>query len=244
MSNLVKKIIALFTLISAELLIMGSVAFFCITLFLFIAKLVFVDQNQSFDMAAFAFAKSHTTPEFTAFMRFVTFFASKEFLLYGSLTLAFIFFFVKEHRWYAVKIPVIAAGSSLLNQGMKFWFNRPRPETAFYDQSGFSFPSGHAMIGGSFYGLFIYLVWTNIKSLFWRWLLTLLLGLWILLIGYSRVYLNVHYASDVLAGWLVGFVFLTISLLVLRKFEPNYARKATELIEEESPAIPKKKKNA
>lgn len=234
MSNLVKKILALFTLIGAELLILGGIAFVCISLFLLMAKLVFLDQNQTLDMAAFAFARNHTSPAFTAFMQFVTFFASKDFLIYGSLTLAFIFFFIKKHRWYAVKIPVIAAGSSLLNQVLKFWFDRPRPETAFYEQSGFSFPSGHAMIGGAFYGLFIYLIWTNVKSIFWRWIFTLLLCLWIILIGYSRIYLNVHYASDVLAGWSAGLIFLIIALLVLRKFEPAYARKATEIMQEEN----------
>ena len=234
MSGLVKKIIALFTLIGAELLILGGVAFFCISLFLFMAKLVFLDQNHTLDTAAFAFAQSHTTPGFTAFMKFITFFASKDFLIYGSLSLAFIFYFIKKHRWYAVKIPVIAAGSTLFNQSMKFWFDRPRPETAFYAQSGFSFPSGHAMIGGAFYGLFIYLVWTNVKSLFWRWVFTLLLCFFILLIGYSRIYLNVHYASDVLAGWSAGFIFLIISVQILRRFEPTYARKATGVLQEES----------
>ena len=234
MSALVKKIVAIFTLIGVELAILGVVAFVSVALFLFMAKLVFFDQNNSFDMAAFAFAKTHTTAAFTAFMRFVTFFASKNFLIYGSLTLAFIFYFIKRHRWYAVKIPVIAAGSTLMNQSMKFWFDRPRPETAFLEQSGYSFPSGHAMIGGAFYGLFIYLVWTNVKSVLWRWVFTLLLCVWIVLIGYSRVYLNVHYASDVLAGWSAGLVFLVISLLVLRKFEPTYARKVTEVLQEET----------
>ena len=234
MTNLVKKILTIFTLIGVELAILVVVAFFSVALFLFMTKLVFFDQNHHFDMAAFGFAKTHTTAAFTAFMRFVTFFASKEFLIYGSLTLAFIFFFIKRHRWYAVKIPVIAAGSSLLNQGLKFWFDRPRPQTAFFEQSGYSFPSGHAMIGGAFYGLFIYLVWTNVKSIFWRWVFTLLLCIWILLIGYSRVYLNVHYATDVLAGWSAGLVFLVISLTILRKIEPTYARKATEVLQEGS----------
>jgi membrane-associated phospholipid phosphatase len=234
MSYLVKKILALFALIGAELLILIGVAFFSIALFLLMAKLVFLDQNQTLDRAAFAFANSHTSMAFTTFMQFVTFFASRDFLVYGSLTLAFIFYFIKQHRWYAIKIPIIAAGSSLLNQALKFWFNRPRPETAFYHQSGLSFPSGHAMIGGAFYGLFIYLVWTNVKSWIWRWFLTLLLCLWIILIGYSRVYLHVHYASDVIAGWSAGFIFLVISLRLLRRFELSYARKATQIITEES----------
>jgi len=233
MTRWLKKILAVFTLVGVELVIMGLVAFVCVALFLFMAKLVFVDQNNALDKAAFAFAENHASPTFTSFFRFITFFASRDFLVYSSLTLAFIFYFIKRHRWYAIKIPVIAAGSSSLNQVMKFWFDRPRPETAFYEQPGFSFPSGHAMIGGAFYGLFVYLIWTNVKPLFWRWLLSLVLLLWIILIGYSRVYLHVHYASDVLAGWSAGVIFLIFSLLLLRKLETRFARKATEVIQEE-----------
>lgn len=225
---------AVLGLIGAEIIILIGAAFISVSLFLLMAKLVFLDQNQTLDVAAFAFARNHTSPAFTAFMQFITFFASRDFLVYGSLSLAFIFYFFKNHRWYAIKIPIIAAGSSLLNQALKFWFNRPRPETAFYHQSGFSFPSGHAMIGGAFYGLFIYLVWANVRSIFWRWLLTLGLSCWILLIGYSRVYLNVHYASDVIAGWSAGFIFLIISLRLIRRVEVIYARKANPHLEPEN----------
>jgi undecaprenyl-diphosphatase len=232
MTNLFKRLIAALTLISLELVIMAGVAIGCVVVFLFMAKTVFIDQDHGFDHAVFAFARSHTSPGFTDFMTFVTFFASKNFLIGGSLSLAVVFLFFKKHRWYSLKIPVVAAGSTLLNQGMKFWFGRPRPETAFIEQTGMSFPSGHAMIGGAFYGLLMYLVWTNVHRAAWRWLLVLVLGIWVLLIGYSRIYLNVHYASDVLAGWAAGFLFLVITLLILRKVEPKYAAEAEQIIEE------------
>ena len=233
MTTLFKRFIAAITLISLELAILAGVAFVCVVVFLFMAKTVFIDQDHAFDRAVFDFARSHTSTGFTAFMKFVTFFASKDFLIYGSLSLAVIFMFFKKHRWYSLKIPVVAAGSTLLNQGMKYMFGRPRPETAFFEQSGMSFPSGHAMIGGAFYGLLIYLVWTNVRHAGKRWLLVLALALWVLLIGYSRVYFHVHYASDVLAGWSAGFLFLVISLLLLRKLEPTYAAEATEIIEDQ-----------
>jgi undecaprenyl-diphosphatase len=225
MAKLVKKILAVFTLIGVELLILGIIAFGCVAIFLLMAKLVFIDNNNALDVGAFRFAESFQNPGFTSFFRFISFFASRDFLVYGSLSLAFIFFFLKKHRLYVIKIPVIAAGSSGLNQVMKFWFDRPRPSNAFFPQPGFSFPSGHAMIGGAFYGLFIYLIWTNVNSLFWRWLLSLMLFFWILLIGFSRVYLHVHYATDVLAGWSAGILFLFISLVLLRKLELRYARR-------------------
>jgi membrane-associated phospholipid phosphatase len=238
MTTLFKRFIAAITLISLELAILAGVAFVCVVVFLFMAKTVFIDQNHAFDHAIFDFARSHTSSGFTAFMKFVTFFASKDFLIYGSLSLAVIFMFFKKHRWYSLKIPVVAAGSTLLNQGMKFMFGRPRPETAFFEQTGMSFPSGHAMIGGAFYGLLIYLVWTNVRHAGRRWLLVLALVLWVLLIGYSRIYFHVHYASDVLAGWSAGFLFLLISLLLLRKLEPKYAAEAREIIEEDQPQPP------
>jgi len=211
---------------------MAAVALISVGVFLFMAKTVFIDQNNTLDTTAFAFAESHKTDAFTRFMEFTTFFASRDFLIIGSIGLALFFMFIKKHRWYSVKVPVIAAGSSLLNQGMKLLFDRPRPASAFYEQPGFSFPSGHAMIGGAFYGLLIYLVWTNIQNKLLRWVLVLLLSIWVLLIGYSRVYLHVHYASDVLAGWSAGFIFLIICLVLLRLLEPKYARKAHNVMEE------------
>ena len=236
MNRIIKRILAIFTLVSLELTVMAGVALVSAVVFLFMAKTVFIDQNNSLDKAAFAFAESHTTTAFTSFMRFITFFASRDFLVFGSLSLAAFFLFFKRHRWYSIKIPIIAAGSSLLNQFMKLWFDRPRPENAFFEQPGFSFPSGHAMIGSAFYGLLIYWTWTEVKPLLWRWLLIIFLSSWVLLIGYSRVYLHVHYASDVIAGWSAGFIFLIVCLLVLRRMEPNYARKAHEVMEENQPS--------
>jgi len=232
MTGIWKRFFAIFTLVSVELLVMAGVAFVSVATFLIMAKTVFIDQNNTLDTTAFAFAEAHTTEAFTCFMKFTTFFASRDFLIYASITLAIFFMFFKKHRWYTVKVPVIAAGSSLLNQGMKLWFDRPRPATAFYEQPGFSFPSGHAMIGGAFYGLLIYLAWTTISNKAARWFLVLILSIWVILIGYSRVYLHVHYASDVIAGWSAGFVFLIICLVLLRRLEPNYARKANNVMEE------------
>jgi len=232
MTGFWKRILAIFTLVSVEFAVMTGVALVSIMAFFYMAKTIFIDQNNTLDTTAFAFAESHTTDALTRFMEFTTFFASRDFLIYGSIGLALFFMFFKKHRWYSVKVPVIAAGSSLLNQGMKLLFDRPRPATAFYEQPGFSFPSGHAMIGGAFYGLLIYLTWTNIQNKLWRWFLVLLLGIWVFLIGYSRVYLHVHYASDVIAGWSAGFIFLIISLLLLRRLEPKQARIAQEVMKD------------
>lgn len=88
--------------------------------------------------------------------------------------------------------------------GLKMLFTRPRPlgEQLTY-ATGYSFPSGHAMVSMAFYGFLAYLVWINLpgkQGKCWAGSLVFL----VFLIGVSRIYLNVHYASDVLAGFLLG----------------------------------------
>jgi undecaprenyl-diphosphatase len=76
----------------------------------------------------------------------------------------------------------------------------------------------------TFFGLCIYLVWQNVKNPALRWLLTLLFVVFIFLIGFSRIYLRVHYFSDVLAGFSMGVIWLVISLWVMRKIEAYTSR--------------------
>jgi membrane-associated phospholipid phosphatase len=139
-----------------------------------------------------------------------------------------VFAWFRHLQWFALKVLVISLTSTMLNQALKRVFERPRPETAMLEQSGLSFPSGHAMIGGSFYGLLIYIVWRTVPNPYWRWLLTIVLTLLLLLIGYSRIYLNVHYATDVLAGFSAGILWLLISVFFMRKLEKLYFQKVEQ----------------
>jgi undecaprenyl-diphosphatase len=84
------------------------------------------------------------------------------------------------------------------------------------DVSGFSFPSGHAMISSAFYGYMIYLVVIRLKTRI-KYLLAGLLGLLVLAIGVSRIYLGVHYASDVLVGFAAGFAWLILFIRLSEK---------------------------
>ncbi|WP_205501919.1 phosphatase PAP2 family protein [Rufibacter psychrotolerans] len=200
-------------------------------LFFWMATVVFVEQEKDLDQAAFELAEEMTTPQTTQAMYFVTFFGSKNFLIFGSLGLAVVFLLFKKWRFYSLKVIAISATTTLFNQSMKFLFGRPRPETAFLEQGGNSFPSGHAMIGGAFWGLLMYLLWTNVERTWLRWLLSLLLGGWIFLIGFSRVYLNVHYASDVLAGWGAGIFWLMLSIYLLNRLQQHLGKKVDRQLE-------------
>lgn len=99
----------------------------------------------------------------------------------------------------------------LLNSRLKLIFRRPRPADPWLVQEGgFSFPSGHSMVSMAFYGFLIYLVWRCVTNPKRRYVLTAVLGVLILLIGLSRIYLGVHYVTDVLGGFLIALCYLTI----------------------------------
>jgi membrane-associated phospholipid phosphatase len=77
----------------------------------------------------------------------------------------------------------------------------------------FSFPSGHALMSVTFYGLIAYIVWHSVKNKALRWTLIVLLILWIVIVGASRIYLRRHYYSDVVAGFAIGFLVLSLKLI-------------------------------
>jgi membrane-associated phospholipid phosphatase len=108
---------------------------------------------------------------------------------------------------------------------LKLIFHRDRPVSPLLRAAkGFSFPSGHALMGVTFYGLLIVMVWQIVQQPWLKWTLSVFLVLLILAIGLSRIYLRVHYASDVLAGFSVGLVWLLLSLRILSSIE-KYSKK-------------------
>ena len=98
---------------------------------------------------------------------------------------------------------------------LKVFFHRSRPLLGVFQGLNYSFPSGHSSIAMALYGFLIYLVF-NYSDNKYKKFLYLLLGLMIAAIGFSRMYLGVHYLSDVLAGYLVGFMSLVIIVIYLK----------------------------
>ena len=99
---------------------------------------------------------------------------------------------------------------------------RPRPEFLhLVEESGFSFPSGHSMAAFGFYGYFIYLISTSNLNKKIKIVLNIILSLLILLIGLSRVYLGVHYISDIVAGFIMSFIYLIIFTTITKKYLKN-----------------------
>ncbi|MDX5482544.1 MAG: phosphatase PAP2 family protein [Hymenobacteraceae bacterium] len=230
-----KKVAAAFALFTVELLIVWGLFLVCIIAFLYISGEVIGGGEIYMDEAAFSFAQDISSPGLNEFIKFITFFASRQFLTPAALLLIGYFLFIRKHRWYSLKVPVVALGSITLNVVLKFFFDRPRPLMPLVDASGLSFPSGHSMVAASFYGLIIYLVWHNVRHVRLRNTIIALLVVFIILIGFSRIYLRVHYATDVLAGFSAGFLWVVVGVWTLRKIERISKKELDPVVEEETP---------
>ncbi len=107
---------------------------------------------------------------------------------------------------------------TVLNQMIKYIVQRPRPiEHRIIDQFGYSFPSGHSMVSMAFYGFLVYFIYRNVKNKLLKWGLCTVLSFLILLIGISRIYLGVHYASDVIGGFCLSISYLIVYTKMIGK---------------------------
>jgi membrane-associated phospholipid phosphatase len=195
--------------------------------FIYAARLVFIKKEYAFDEAAFNILTPYITPARTSFMSVITL-LGKHTLLIPFNILLLIYFLYKKRKWFAIRIAALALSSLLLELILKQTFQRERPAIPVIKKvSGFSFPSGHALIGVVFYGLLIYVIWKEVKQRWLRLVITFLIIALVLIISFSRVYLRVHYASDVIAGLCVGFIWLVFSLKIISNIEKRYiARRA------------------
>lgn len=195
--------------------------------FVYAVRIVFVLKTTTFDENIFTAVASYTTPARTAFMNFITF-LGKHTLLIPLNFLLIGFFIYRKQKWFAIRIASLALSSVALSFSLKAFFKRDRPLLPILgDAGGYSFPSGHALIGIVFYGLLIYVIWHEVKQKWLRIFLTVFFSLLILLISFSRIYLRVHYPSDVIAGMALGFIWLVLSLKIIQRIEKKYiARKA------------------
>ena len=134
--------------------------------------------------------------------------------------LAAILLAMPKTRWnIGLPFAIVSLSSTVVYKVVKGIFERPRPEleVRLISQGGFSFPSGHSMNCIVCFGILIYLIRRYCKNSKAANLLTVLLVLLIIGIGTSRVYVGVHFPTDVLGGWSLGLAFLMGAILILEK---------------------------
>lgn len=227
----VRKFWAALALLSVEMMIVVALFVLALVSFVIIVRRIFVLKRTDFDLAVFDFLGRHVTEEGNNVMLFFTFLGTHSFLIPANLLLIAYFLFIRKRKWYSIKIPAIALSSLLLMFILKNLFNRPRPDIPLlYEARGLSFPSGHALMSVTFYGLLIYIVHRSKGNAFLRWTLIVLLALLILVVGFTRIYLRVHYTTDVLAGFAIGFLWLVFSVWILNRLEQKSLRKLNQAV--------------
>ncbi len=175
----------------------------CLILFLLLLFLVVNDKTVNFDRRVyeiFVFNKLTTTV-----MKTVTFFGE-----WSSLLLISIFsVLILKNKIFALSIPLNMSIIALFNFTVKNIVCRPRPdELRLIEESGYSFPSGHSAVSLAFYGYIIYLIFKYCKNKFLKTILISFLTMMILSIGMSRIYLGVHYVTDVIGGYCFSLAYL------------------------------------
>ncbi|WP_195576026.1 phosphatase PAP2 family protein [Paenibacillus sp. 1001270B_150601_E10] len=183
--------------------------------FIIFAWLVLTDKLTGFDLSIIETVQGWERTLLTTIMLIVT--KTGEGLLLVILTLAImiVLYAVLGHRRELLLVVFVSITSACVNQLLKFIILRPRPTlNRLIEVGGYSFPSGHSMAAFSLYGVLTYLLWKHVSNQGGRVLLLIISGCFILSIGLSRVYLGVHYPTDVIAGYLASasWLFFSISL--------------------------------
>ena len=187
----------------------------CLYLFLLIAILVLKKGILDIDSHSYSFIKNNLMSEsLTPFIKIITNLGSAIVLI--IVTLLITLFIKNKKTSIAIIINLVLA--VLLNLIAKEIFARARPINSLrlVDEIGYSFPSGHSAVSMAFYGFLIYLIYNKYtkKS---KWILISFLSIIIIFIGISRIYLGVHYLSDVLAGFLFSISYLIIFVYFYNK---------------------------
>jgi membrane-associated phospholipid phosphatase len=145
---------------------------------------------------------------------------------YLITVLILLFLYVSGLKWETVVACGSIIGSSALGLGIKILIDRPRPSANLVNVISqlhdFSFPSGHVLFFTVFFGFLFFLAYTLFKHAWWRTLMLVVLGAMVALIGPSRIYEGQHWASDVAAAYLLGSVWLSLTILCYRWGKPRF----------------------
>ncbi len=204
-------------MVVVETTILGSLSIAVMATFLFawIADSVVDQHSRNFDLAVRSAVHHYASPAVTRAMFAITFMGNPGLALLAILVVA-IFLYV---RWYRATtwLLITLAGATVLDLSLKWAFHRTRPTPYFGAlPHTYSFPSGHSLYSFCFYGVLAGLLADRIQSLALRIVIWTAAALLILAIGISRIYLGVHYPTDVLGGYLTATIWVATMITVDR----------------------------
>ncbi len=192
------------------------ILFVCLIGFLALAEDVFNKEIMKGDIIGYKMVSTFLISSFvTPIAKFITNFGGAIFLIVLTITL----FILIKNKKIGLSIFSNLVIITILNQLLKRILQRPRPtEYRIIEETGYSFPSGHSMVSMAFYGYLIYLIYKYVKNKYIKWISIVLLSILICSIGVSRIYLGVHYTSDVLGGFFISISYLIIYISAVNKF--------------------------
>lgn len=196
-------------------------------LLLLVLTIILVNRNHSIDNEIFDAINPFVSDSTTSMMHFFSFLGNHIFLAPVSIVLI-IYFAIRKKKWMAIETATVMISSVLLMSFLKRLVQRERPQFPLVDGiTNFSFPSGHSFMSMVFYGLMIWYAAAYIDNKWLRLTTILALSFIIAAIGFSRIYLRVHYASDVVAGFCFAYIWLLACIWFVDKREASTIIKKT-----------------
>ena len=182
------------------------------------AILAFVHQD-FFDERVFHALAPYVSDSVTPLMHNISFLGKHSFLI-PVISLLVIYLLIIKDKWMALRVAAVMLSSLGVVSLLKRLIHRQRPPEPMVEGiTNFSFPSGHSFIAMAFYGLLIWWANKEIRNITTRWMVISLLSVLIAMIGFSRVYLRVHYTTDVMAGFCIGIAWLLFALSVMDRIQ-------------------------
>ena len=195
--------------LSKALVIGFLLAIGVVLLFAWLAEEVNEGETLRFDEHVRNIVHAHASPALTSAMRFISSVGSPGVMTLLSVV-SILILWLKRWRRAAILLAITFAGGGLIDEVLKLSFRRTRP-AAYFDYPlprSFSFPSGHAMFAFCFFGTLASLVTTRLESRRAKVFVWVAAAVLIALIGFSRIYLGVHYPTDVIGGYIAAFIWV------------------------------------
>jgi|SRR5687768_9846028 len=203
--------------ISFKTILFAILFILSILIFTILAHEVVGENEDRFDIKVFEFVNAHFSDSAIQFFSVISFFGTPMFLIPAYLLMV-IYLFMKKHKEDAIDVAIISLTSTALLTGLKSIFERSRPDLPLLEElTNYSFPSGHALSSFIFCSVLIYLTWKSDLSRIWKWSILVVLLFLTAIIGISRIVLRYHFASDVAAGFCMGFVWVMLCIWIKQK---------------------------